>query len=76
MQQQQAYNQYGDHATSQTQHGMHQQLYVPESYAPESGSHAKPSQGGQVAATGKLEQRADRLEKGVSKFLKKLDKKF
>ena len=26
--------------------------------------------------TGKLEQRADRLEKGVGKFLKKLDKKF
>jgi hypothetical protein len=66
---------------------MHQQLYVPESYlpeggykpegyVPESGSHAKPSQGGQAAATGKFEQKAERIEKGVGRFLKKLDRKF
>jgi hypothetical protein len=38
----------------------------------------KPAEagGGQQGATGKFEQRADRLEKGVSRFLKRLDKKF
>ncbi|KAE9972316.1 hypothetical protein EG327_009520 [Venturia inaequalis] len=76
MQQQQTYNQYGDHATNQTQHSMHQNLYIPEGYTPEAGGHAKPAQGGQAAATGKFEQRAEKLEKGVGRFLKKLDKKF
>jgi hypothetical protein len=62
---------YGTHDPSNVQHGIHGQLYRPE-------EGAKPAQPGpgQAGATGKFEQRADRLEKGVSRFLKKLDKKF
>jgi hypothetical protein len=62
---------YGAHDPSATQHGIHNQLYRPE-------EGAKPVKlgTGQEGATGKFEQRADRLEKGVSRFLKKLDKKF
>ncbi|KAF2402861.1 hypothetical protein EJ06DRAFT_541707 [Trichodelitschia bisporula] len=66
------YGSYGPVAEAGTTHSLHGQLYRPE------GEGAKPAKpgGGQEAATGKFEQRADRIEKGVSRFLKKLDKKF
>jgi hypothetical protein len=79
--QQQAAQQYayGSNDNTQIRHGIHNQFYQPE--ADDGHGHGKKqkpvTQGpGQEGATGKLEQRADRLEKGVTKFLKKLDKKF
>ncbi|KAF2663558.1 hypothetical protein BT63DRAFT_484281 [Microthyrium microscopicum] len=72
---QQQVNNYGYGVPGQgVQHGMHQQVYIPEGM----GENAKPAQagGGQPAATGGFEQRMGKVEKGVGRFLKKLDKKF
>jgi hypothetical protein len=62
---------YGAHDQASAQHGIHNIAYQPEGAT-------KPAQAGQgqAGATGKFEQRADKIEKGVSRFLKKLDKKF
>jgi hypothetical protein len=69
-QQQQQYA-YGTHNPQSVQHGIHGQVYRPED-----GGNPGVAGGGQAAATGKFEQRAEKLEKGVGRFLKKLDKKF
>ncbi|KAF2437175.1 hypothetical protein EJ08DRAFT_684701 [Tothia fuscella] len=62
---------YGQHNPQAVQHGIHGQVYRPEEGKP-----AGVAGGGQAAATGKFEQRAEKIEKGVGRFLKKLDKKF
>ena len=57
---------------------MHAQAYRPTEA--EAGSHgggaAATYEAGPGQAPGRLEARADRLEKGVNRFLRKLDKKF
>jgi hypothetical protein len=70
----QAYSQAYPYNANNTQHSLHQQVYIPE------GSN-KPAQAGPGQTAGKmdpskLDQRMDRIEKGVGKFLKRLDKKL
>jgi hypothetical protein len=61
-----------------TDYSVHQQVYRPtESEASiKHNEKPKPAQPNEKPPTGKLEQGAARLEKGVSGFLKKLEKKF
>lgn len=62
------YNNFGPSAASQPQgseYNIHQQFYVPE-------SQYKPKQ----EPRGKLEEKAGKLEKGVSGLLKRVEKKF
>lgn len=54
---------------------VHNQVYRPTEAEGRHGQH-RPSEAGPGQQPGKLEQRADRLEKGVNKWLKKLDKKI
>ncbi|KAK7702328.1 hypothetical protein SLS57_011414 [Botryosphaeria dothidea] len=78
------YSQYSyGQPTSQPQgqgemYAVHGQLYRPtEQEASVHGHHKAPVQPGPGApGPGKFEQRVDRVEKGVSKFLKRLDKKL
>ncbi|KAF9641802.1 hypothetical protein BFW01_g3924 [Lasiodiplodia theobromae] len=58
-------------------YAVHGQLYRPTEQEASIRGHDRPGQPGPGAAPpGKFEQRVDRVEKGVSKFLKRLDKKL
>jgi len=55
-----------------TDYSIHQQVYRPTANEASTKHHEKPAK----APTGKLEQRADRLERGVTGLFKKLEKKI
>ncbi|GME61856.1 hypothetical protein GTA08_BOTSDO04643 [Neofusicoccum parvum] len=61
-------------------YAVHSQLYRPTEHEANTHHHTKvpanPQAGPGVPGPGKFEQRVDRVEKGVSKFLKRLDKKL
>jgi hypothetical protein len=57
---------------SASNHDIHSQVYRPTEH--EANSHVKPANPNQPP--GGFEQRVDKLEKGMGRFLKKLDKKF
>lgn len=70
---------YGSSATSSTQplqndHSIHSQVYRPTEIESNTKHHDKP--GAPKPPSGKLEARANKLEKGVGGFLKKLEKKY
>jgi len=69
---------YGNHATSNISHSIHNQLYYPEEGAHGHGhGHGAPQAGpGQAGAVGKLEQKASKYEKKLNKFFKRLDSGF
>ncbi|KAI9879734.1 MAG: hypothetical protein M1830_007519, partial [Pleopsidium flavum] len=58
------------------EYDVHGQAYRPTEDEGRSHSHHRPSVAGPGQQPGRLEQRADKLEKGVNKWLKKLDKKI
>jgi hypothetical protein len=60
---------YAGYDPSGVQHNIHQQLYRPD----ENAAPAKPGPG-QAAASGRLEQKADKLEKRLNKWVKRFDK--
>ncbi|KAI9652705.1 MAG: hypothetical protein M1831_006598 [Alyxoria varia] len=63
--------------TTADPNAIHSQLYKPtEQEAAVKGTAQAQATAGQGQAPGKLEQRADKLGKGVNKWLKKLDEKF
>ena len=65
---------HGHHSQGQD-HGIHSQVYRPTEE--EANSHGRrPSGAGPGQQPGKLEQRAERVEKGVNRFLKKLEKRI
>lgn len=68
--QQQHYGHYNHNSLGDQ--SIHNQVYRPTEA--EAHSHSKPSGGGQKS--GKFEERADRVEKGVNRFLKKLEKRL
>lgn len=70
------YNYGQNHAPNADQYNIHQVAYKPTQQ--EHGAHSKPppTQPGPGQQPGKLESHANKLEKGVGRFLKKLDKKF
>ncbi|KAL8739628.1 MAG: hypothetical protein Q9190_007586 [Brigantiaea leucoxantha] len=82
--QQSPYGGYSDYKYSQSQdhHGHHQgsgydlhnQLYRPTEDEANKHKHHRPSEAGQP--TGRLEQQASKVDKGVNRFLKKLEKKI
>lgn len=64
---------YGEHATNNISHSIHNQLYIPEEGA---GHGHGPAQAGpgQASAVGRLEKQAGRYEKKINSFFKRLDK--
>lgn len=64
---------YGDHATSNISHSIHNQLYIPEVGSHGHGHGAAQAGPGQAGAVGKLEQKASKYEKKLNKFFKRLD---
>lgn len=68
---------YGNHATSNISHAIHNQLYVPEGGGGHGHGHDDhgPAQAGpgQAGAVGRLEQKASKYEKKINKFFKRLD---
>ena len=67
-----SYDQPAQQQAPANQYDVHSQLYRPTEA--EAHSHVKPSSGGQKP--GKLEEKADRVEKRVNSFLKKLEKRL
>jgi hypothetical protein len=72
----QAYSQNYPFSASNTQHSMHQQVYFPEGSSTPAQAGAGAGGGSGKMDPGKLDARMDRLEKGVGRFLKRLDKKI
>lgn len=70
----QQHHQHHHHPHGQN-YDVHNQVYRPTEAEGRHGHH-RPSEAGPGQQPGRLEQRADRLEKGVNKWLKKLDKKI
>ncbi|KAF2141003.1 uncharacterized protein K452DRAFT_251868 [Aplosporella prunicola CBS 121167] len=68
---------YTNNQQSQDPYAIHGQAYRPtETEAAHGGKKSSPGPGPGAPGPGKFEQRVDRVEKGVSKFLKRLDKKL
>ncbi len=72
------YGQHPQHHHHSHQHGadydVHNQLYKPTEEEARRHKHHRPSDGGQPS--GKLEQQAGKLDKGVNRFFKKLEKRI
>ncbi|KAI4111642.1 MAG: hypothetical protein LQ339_000513 [Xanthoria mediterranea] len=72
------YGQHHQHHHHSHQHGgdydVHNQLYRPTEEEARQHKHHRPSDGGQPS--GKLEQQAGKLDKGVNRFFKKLEKRI
>jgi hypothetical protein len=68
---------YGNHATSNISHAIHNQLYIPEGGHGHGHGHGHgvPAEAGpgQASAVGTLEQKASKYEKKINKFFKRLD---
>lgn len=62
------------HQHDSNQYDIHSQVYRPTEEESHRHKNHKPSDGGQP--TGKLEQQAGRLDKGVNRFFKKLEKRI
>ncbi|KAL9578977.1 MAG: hypothetical protein Q9212_005377 [Teloschistes hypoglaucus] len=62
------------HHNDSNQYDVHSQVYRPTEDEAHRHKHHRPSDGGQP--TGKLEQQAGRLDKGVNRFFKKLEKRI
>jgi hypothetical protein len=65
---------YGSHDQRNINHSIHNQLYIPE----EGSGHVparEPAKAGpgQAGAVGRLEQKAGIVEKGINRFLRKID---
>ena len=67
-------HQYHRHSQGDS-YNVHNQVYRPTESEGRHGHH-RPSEAGSGQQPGRLEQRADKLEKGVNKWLKKLEKKI
>lgn len=64
------------HQSHDDDYDVHSQVYRPTEVEGRSHSHRRPSEAGPGQQPGRLEQSADKLEKGVNKWLKKLEKKI
>ena len=68
--------QHHGHRSSSSEYDVHSQVYRPTEEEANSHGHRKSSKSGSEKRTGKVEQGADRIDKGVNRFFKKLEKKI
>lgn len=75
-QEQQQYHQHQGHQSQGSEYDIHSQVYRPTQEEVHKTKHQRPYEAGPGQQSGRLEQGASRVDKGVNRFFKKLEKRI